>query len=556
MNGRNVRTKANEGSDMLRTENNSYRHAFWIALTTTVVLAIVASVLWWRLSHTGPSSQPGNSSVRESMDSMTQTSSANASPSETGSTGDPQAGNMQETPLVPFQLTPRRMQSIGVVLGKVESKPVNTELRFYGNVQVDERREVYVQTRFAGWIRKVYADATGNFIGKGQPLFTIYSPDLVSTELEYLLAKKNAEALQQSKVSGVAAGAFSLFCAAKERLLQWEVSPAEIEKLDQGEKAISDLTIFSPFSGYITQKNALPNMYVQPETMLYTVADLSDVWVLAQVFQSDAGKIKPGDPAEVTVDAYPGRVFNGRVDYILPQLDMNTRTLPVRLVFANPGLKLRPGMYVNVRAKLPMGRQLVVPASAAFHSGTKNLLFVYKGEGSIEPREVELGPQVGDELVVTKGIKAQEQIITSANFLIDSEAQLQAAAGVFIPAPPGAGQAAAMNAPAQQQASVELTTDPTPPHKGSNIVRVKLTGQDGKPITRANIAVTFFMAAMPAMGMASMKTVVDASDQGGGIYEGKGDLGSGGTWQVTVRAQQNGQTIANKQLTLNATGGR
>jgi len=211
-------------------------------------------------------------------------------------------------------------------------------------------------------------------------------------------------------------------------------------------------------------------------------------------------------------------------------------------------------MYVNVRAKLPMGRQLVVPASAAFHSGTKNLLFVYKGEGSIEPREVELGPQVGDELVVTKGVKAQEQIVTSANFLIDSEAQLQAAAGAFIPPPPGAGQAASMNAPAEQQANVELTTDPDPPHKGSNIVRVKLTGQDGKPITGANVTVTFFMAAMPAMGMASMKTVINASDKGG-MYEGKGDLGSGGTWQVTVRAQQNGQTIANKQLTLNATGG-
>jgi Cu(I)/Ag(I) efflux system membrane fusion protein/cobalt-zinc-cadmium efflux system membrane fusion protein len=289
--------------------------------------------------------------------------------------------------------------------------------------------------------------------------------------------------------------------------------------------------------------------------MLYTVADLSDVWVLAQVFQSDAGKIKPGDPAEVTVDAYPGRVFNGHVDYILPQLDVNTRTLPVRLVFANPGLKLRLGMYVNVRAKLPMGRQLVVPASAAFHSGTKNLLFVYSGEGNIEPREVELGPQVGEELVVTKGIKAQEQIVTSANFLIDSEAQLQAAAGAFIPPPPGAGQAASMNAPAQEQASVELTTDPDPPHKGSNIVRVKLTGQDGKPIAGANVTVTFFMAAMPAMGMAAMKTVINATDKGGGLYEGKGDLGSGGTWQVTVIAQQNGQTIAIKQLTLNATGG-
>ena len=157
--------------------------------------------------------------------------------------------------------------------------------------------------------------------------------------------------------------------------------------------------------------------------------------------------------------------------------------------------------------------------------------------------------------MITKGIKAQEQIVTSANFLIDSEAQLQAAAGAFVPPPPGAGQAASMNAPGQQQANVELTTDPDPPHKGSNTIRVKLTGQDGKPITGANVTVTFFMAAMPAMGMAAMKTVIDASDKGGGMYEGKGDLGSGGTWQVTVRAQQNGQTIANKQLTLNATGG-
>jgi RND family efflux transporter MFP subunit len=536
-------------------EHSNYRRAFWIALTTTLVFAIVASVLWWRLSHAGPTSQPGTSSASESIEAMARTSSANASGSEQRAGGDPQADNMQETPLAPFQLTPQRMQSIGMVLGQVESKPVDTELRFYGNVQVDERRQAYVQTRFAGWIRKVYADATGNFIGKGQPLFTIYSPDLVSTEHEYLLAKKNSESLQQSKVSGVASGAASLLSAAKERLLQWEVSPAEIEKLDQSGKAITDLTVNSPVSGYITQKNALPNMYVQPETMLYTIADLSDVWVFAQVFQSDAGRIKPGDPAEVTVDAYPGRVFNGRVDYILPQLDMNTRTLPVRLVFANPGLKLRPGMYVNVRAKLPMGRQLVVPASAAFHSGTKNLLFVYSGEGSIEPREVELGPQVGDELVVTKGIKAQEQIVTSANFLVDSEAQLQAAAGAFVPPPPGAGHAASMNAPAQPQANLELTTDPDPPHKGSNTVRVKLTGPDGQPIAGANVTVTFFMAAMPAMGMASMKTVINASDKGGGMYVGKGDLGSGGTWQVTVRAQQNGRTIANNQLTLNATGG-
>jgi len=553
MNERNFRPNVNEEANMLRTEQNNYRRAFWIAVTTTIALAIVASALWWRLSHSGAASQPGKNSASEPMEAMAQAS--NASDSEPGAAGETQSGNMQEAPRAPIQLTPQRMQSIGIVLGKVESKPVNSELRFYGNVQVDERRQAYVQTRFAGWIRKVYADATGNFIGKGQPLFTIYSPDLVATEQEYLIAKKNADTLQRSNVSGVASGASTLFGAAKERLLQWEVSPGEIEKLDQGGKPITDLTIYSPVSGYITDKRALPNMYVQPETMLYTVADLSDVWVLAQVFQSDAGKIKPGDAAAVTVDAYPGRVFNGRVEYILPQLDMNTRTLPVRLVFSNPGLKLRPGMYVNVGVKLSMGRQLVVPASAAFHSGTKNLIFVYQGEGNIEPREVDFGPQVGDQIVVSKGLRADEQIVTSANFLIDSEAQLQAAAGAFVPPPPGAGQAASMNAPAQQQANVELTTDPNPPHKGSNTVRVKLTGQDGKPIAGANVSVTFFMAAMPAMGMASMKTVINASDRGDGMYEGKGDLGSGGTWQVTIRAQQNGQTIANKQLNVNATGG-
>ncbi len=540
---------------MTRVEANKYRQAFWIAVSAVVVLAIVASVLWWRLSHAGATSESGAGPARELMQGMAQTSSTNASASEPGSAGEMQGSNMQETPLAPIQLTPQRMQSIGVVLGRVEAKSVSSGLRFYGNVQVDERRQAYVQTHFAGWIRKVYADATGNFIGKGQPLFTIYSPDLVSTEQEYLIAKRNSESLQQSTVSGVASGASSLFNAAKERLLQWEISPAEIEKLDKGGKPITDLTIYSPVSGYITDKKALPNMYVQPETMLYTVADLSDVWVLAQVFQSDAGKIKPGDIAEVTVDAYPGRVFNGRVDYILPQLDVNTRTLPVRLVFPNPGLKLRPGMYTNVGVKLPMGRQLFVPASAAFHSGTKNLIFVYQGDGSIEPREVEFGPQVGDQIVVSKGVKADEEIVTSANFLIDSEAQLQAAAGAFVPPPPGAGQAASMKAPAQSQANVELTTDPSPPRKGSNVVRVKLTNQDGTPVTGASVTVTFYMAAMPAMGMAAMKTVINATDKGGGMYEGSGDLGSGGTWQVAIRATQHGQTVANTQLTVNATGG-
>jgi len=300
----------------------------------------------------------------------------------------------------------------------------------------------------------------------------------------------------------------------------------------------------------------LPNMYVQPESKLYTVADLSTVWVNAQIFQTDIGRIKPGDAATVTVDAYPGKTFRGRVDFILPQVDTNTRTVRARLVFPNPGLLLKPGMFVNVVFAAPTGKKLTILASSVFHSGTRNLVFVNKGEGNFEPREVELGPRVGDDYIVLKGIKPGESLVTSANFLIDSEAQLQAAAGAFVPPPPGAGAAAAMNAPpSAAQGKVELTTDPIPPRKGSNVFRVKLTGSNGAPISGAQVSVTFFMAAMPAMGMSAMKTSVDLSDKGDGLYEGKGDLGSGGTWQVSIVARQNGTVIASKQLSVNATGG-
>ena len=525
-----------------------YRRAFWITLVIAVAFAVLAVAIWLRLG-------------RKAATTQREATAASAAGADNAAQNGPESGNQSasaqqaEAPLSPIQLSPQRMQSIGVQLGQVEFQPVSDELRFYGNVQPNERRLAYIQTRFAGWIRKVYVDATGDFVRKGQPLFTVYSPDLVTTEQEYLLAKRNAASLDSSPVSGVAAGASSLLDSARQRLLQWEISPSEIAKLDQTGKAITDLTIYSSVSGYVIDKNALPNLYVQPETKLYTVADLSEVWVLAQIFQEDAGKLKPGDPAEVTVDAYPNTVFHGRVDYLLPQLDTATRTLPVRLVFPNPGLKLRPGMYVNVRVKLPLGRQLIVPATAVFHSGTRNLVFISHGNGQIEPRQVELGASVGDRFVIRKGVKQGDQIVTSANFLIDSEAQLQAAAGAFMPPPPGAGAAAAMNAPAQAQANVEMTTDPSPPHKGSNTVRVSLTSQDGKAITGAKVKVTFFMPAMPGMGMAAMKTVINAADNGGGMYEGSGDLGSGGTWQVTITATLNGQTIASKQLSVNATGG-
>jgi RND family efflux transporter MFP subunit len=516
----------------------TYRTGFIFALVGNIVLIGVMAGFWWHF-------RTGRTNATESPKPESRTLDTSANPTAA-------APALAETPLVPVQLSPQKLQSIGVKTSEVGHKIVADEIRATGNVAVDETRLAYVQTRFSGYIQKVFADATYQYVRKGQPLFAIYSPDLVATEREYLVAKRNQQEVEQSTVSGVAASAASLLDASVERLKQWSVPPSEIERLESTGQVQQEVEVYSPVSGFIIERNALPSVAVQPEMRLYTIADLSTVWVQAQVFQNDLGRVKVGDAATLTVDTFPGHPFSGRVNFIYPQLDMDTRTAKVRIVFSNPDLQLKPGMFVNVSLKVPMGRQLVIPASAILQSGTRQIAFVDHGDGYLEPREVQLGARAGDDSIVLKGLKEGEKIITSANFLIDSESQLQAALGSFVPPPPGAGGAAAMNAP---QANVELTSDPTPPHKGSNVFRVKVADTKGAPISGAEISLTFFMAAMPQMGMAAMRTPVTLSEKGAGIYEGSGQLGSGGTWQVTILARKDGQTIASKQISVNATGG-
>jgi len=446
------------------------------------------------------------------------------------------------------------MQSIGVKTGTVEYKDVHDEILTTGNVEADETRLAEVQVRFSGWIQQVFADATFKQVRKGQPLLTIYSPELVATQNEYLLARQNRDLLAKSTVPGVASGASSLLSSAIERLKQWQIPERELTELEETGKVKRELEVDAPVSGYIVERPALPNMYVQPGTKLYSLADLTAVWVYAQVFQNDLGRIKTGDPAEITVDSYPGRVFRGRASFIWPQVDPTTRTAKVRLEIQNPEMTLSLGMFVNVRLDLPMGRQLVIPSSGVFQTGTRQIAFIDKGNGHFEPREIEAGARAGDDVVVSKGLKRGERIVTSANFLIDSESQLQAALGAFAPPPPGVSEAASP-AGQQGQASLEYTSNPATPHSGNNTFRVKLTGADGSPVTGAQVSVTFFMPAMPAMGMAAMRNVTPMNDKGGGVYEGDGQIQMGGTWQVTVLATKNGQTLAQKQMSVTAEGG-
>jgi Cu(I)/Ag(I) efflux system membrane fusion protein/cobalt-zinc-cadmium efflux system membrane fusion protein len=305
-----------------------------------------------------------------------------------------------EPALAPMQISAQRLQSIGVQMGQVERKPVTDRVHTTGNVAVDETRLAYVQLRFSGYLQKVLVDATYQYVRKGQPLFSVYSPELVSTEREYLVAKSSQKQLAQVSDPAITADTASLVNAAAERLRQWNIPKREVARLESSGQVLEDLEIDSPASGFVIEREALPNKYAQPDTRLYTIADLSTVWVLAQVFQNDLGRIKVGDSATLTVDTYPGRTFTGRVNFIYPDLDMATRTARVRLTFPNPDVELKPGMFVNVALDIPMGEHEVIPATGVLHSGTRQIVFVDHGGGQLEPREVQLGARAGDDFIV------------------------------------------------------------------------------------------------------------------------------------------------------------
>jgi RND family efflux transporter MFP subunit len=457
--------------------------------------------------------------------------------------------------LAPIRITPDRRQLIGLKFARVARKNVSDRLDTTGNIETDERLQGYVQSRFTGWIERVFANSTYQYVRRGQPLFTIYSPDLVSTENEYLLAIDARKRISESKVADVITDASSLVDSAAERLRLWGVSPREIARLERERTVRRAVEIDSPMSGYIVERNALPNMYVQPDTRLFTITDLSKVWIYAAVFQDEIGKVRPGDPARVTVDAYPGKSFNGRVDFIWPQIDPMTRTAKVRCELNNPKGQLLPGMFAHVALDLPMGEQTVIPDAAVLRTGTHNVAFIDRGDGYLAPAEIELGPHVGDEFIVLKGLSPGQQIVSSANFLIDSESQLQAAAGAFVPPPPGAGANAVEGADAAApQASIAFTSDPNPLVRGHNKLIVTLRDSRGAPISGARVTISFYMTAMPAMGMAAMRADGVAEDQGNGAYAANIELHSGGTWNLTIVASKGGHAIVTKQIDVSASG--
>ena len=457
------------------------------------------------------------------------------------------------TELAPVELSPQRRQLIGVTFATVARRRVAERIDATGSIEPDEQLQADVQTRFAGWIQQVFANQTSQYVRRGQPLFTVYSPELASTEEEYVLALGARDRVEGSLVEGVSDGAKSLARAAAERLSLMGIPPSEIARLARERRPRNVLTIYSPVSGFVVDRAALPNMYVQPGTKLYRITDFSTVWVYAAVFQDEVTGIRAGDRAVFTVDAFPGEKFSGRVDYVWPQVDLATRTVRVRIAFENRGGKLKPGMYGRVALRVNLGERTVIPAGGVLRTGKRDIAFVDRGNGYLTPAYVEIGPRAGNDLVVLDGLKPGQRIVASANFLIDSESQIQAAAGSFAPSPAGSSES---NAPAAKpSASLAVVTIPSPPVRDKNRVRATLKDARGGAIDGASVTVTFYMAAMPAMGMAAMRNTAVLRDRGSGVYEGEVMLQSGGTWQLSAVANQAGRTVAATQMSVSVAGG-
>jgi RND family efflux transporter MFP subunit len=327
-----------------------------------------------------------------------------------------------------IQVSPEKQQLIGVRFGLVDYTTAGESIRAVGKVVIDETRVVRVHPRVEGWIEQVQVDFTGAEIHKGQPLLTLYSPEMFAGQQEYLLALRAREVMRQGgAIDSAVINSESLIEASRRRLELLNFNKTQIDEIEKTGKPIHSITIFAPASGFVTARNSFPSQRVNMDTELYAISDLSHVWVMADIFEDDIPKIRLGQPAVIRMPLQGGGAWPARVSYIQPQVDPQTRTLKIRLEAENAGLKLKPDMFLDVELPVASARRLTVLADAVLDSGNKQVVFVDRGNGNLEPRQVEVGERLGERIVILGGVKAGERVVTSANFLIDSESQLKSA---------------------------------------------------------------------------------------------------------------------------------
>ncbi len=326
-------------------------------------------------------------------------------------------------------LSPEAVRAAGVATAPVVRGEVSGTIRAVGTIEIDETKQARVTARVAGRLEKLYADFTGQAVRAGAPLYEIYSPDLVSTGREYRLALEHRERLAGATPDAIRA-ADELVAAARDRLSLWGVGAEELRALEAGGKPVLSLTFRSPISGTVMQKAAVAGQYVAEGAELYLLADLSTVWLEAQVYEHELGRLAVGQPADVTVVALPARTFRGRIAFIDPVVDRETRSARVRIALPNPGGLLKPGMFADATLVIPAAPALVVPASALIDTGTRKLVYVEVRPNTFAARDVKTGAVSGDRVAVLSGLAEGERVVAAANFFVDSQAQLSGGAAV------------------------------------------------------------------------------------------------------------------------------
>lgn len=315
---------------------------------------------------------------------------------------------------------------MGVRTVKAEPKSMVKIIRSVGRIEYDERRLATVNTKLEGWIEKLNVDYTGRYVGKGETLAEIYSPELIATQQEYLNVIKWSSTNASGELGKLLSkDAEAIVEAARQRLRLKDITDEQIKNIETTGKPIRTFSVYSPVSGYVVQKNAIRGMRVMPGEKLFDLADLSSVWVVADIFEYDLPYIKVGQNAAISLGNMPGNRFNSRIDYIYPSLSGETRTVKARFSIPNPGGRLKPQMFADVEIKVDLGKRLAVPEDAVIDSGVRRIVYVDKGDGNFEPREVSVGMRADGMAEITGGLKAGEKVSSAANFLIDSEAKLK-----------------------------------------------------------------------------------------------------------------------------------
>ena len=463
---------------------------------------------------------------------------------ETASTA--QAAPTTDAPRVNVPLDARRRQLIGVRTTTVTRRSMVSTIRAVGVVRADETRLTDVNIKLDGWIRELRVDATGQSVLKDAPLFSLYSPELLATEREYVLAARSGDELRDSVVPDARAGADSLAASARQRLRLWDLPADEIARLEQTLEPRDTVTFRSPAEGVVLEKTAMAGMHVTAGQTLYRLGNLGVVWIEADAYEHDLPAIRVGASARVTLDAYPTAPLTARVLFISPTLQPDTRTAKVRFSVSNPDGRLKPGMYATVELATSSNAALIVPIDAVLDSGREQLVFLANGDGTFVPRHVQIGARWPDAAEILSGVKDGDQVATSAAFFLDSESQLRAGVADY----EGGAAANAPQVPSTSSLVISLAAPPASTKAGENTFEVSVKDQSLRPIVDADVAIQLFMPAMPTMSMPAMRNTVKTTPVGEGVYRGSGEIMMAGRWEVTITVTRSGQLLGTLQTTL------